>query len=119
MFTSRLFLACNFPSIGGEFRNAPANNSRQWRLAGVAVSARLNGLRKTPVRLPGLAKHLLVLASYVPLPWALFLPLDEVNAKMVVVATKFATLAAKYNLFWAFFLDFTTLMHYELVWLMP
>lgn len=48
--------------------NAPANNFRERRLAGVAILAHLNGLGKTFVSLPGLVKYLLVSASFVPLP---------------------------------------------------
>ena len=57
----------------------------QRHLVGVAISARLNGLRKTLVSLPHLTKYLPVSASFVPLLWALFLPLDAVNATMAVV----------------------------------
>jgi hypothetical protein len=82
--------------IHKSIRNVPANGFCEPCLAGVAISARLNGFGKTPVTLPGLAKYLPVSASFVPLPWALFPLLDEVNTMMAVVAAKFATPAARY-----------------------
>ena len=85
-------------------RNTLANNSHQPRLAGITILAHLNGLGKTPVSLPGLAKYLPILPSFVPLSWVLFLRLDEVNARMAVVVAEFATPAVRYNLFWGFYL---------------
>ena len=60
----------------------------QRRLVGVAISVHLNGFRKTPVSLLCLVKYVLVLASFVPLPWALFLPLDVVNARMAIIEAR-------------------------------
>ena len=75
------------------------NGSRQPHLVGVAISAHLNRLMKTPVSLPGLVKYLPISSSFVPFLCTLFLPLDEANAMMTVVAVEFATPTTRYNLF--------------------
>jgi hypothetical protein len=55
-------------------------------LAGVVIPVCLNEPGKILVGLARLAKYFLVSARFVSSPWALFLPLEEVNAMMAVVA---------------------------------
>ena len=83
----------------------------------VAISTRLNGFKKTHVSLLRLVKYFLVSTSFVPFPWALFLPLDEVNAMMAIVVVHLLNIkqnVTKQFVEFAFVINAMWLM-----WLMP